>query len=104
MITTADVIGHYKLTQNLESLDLIVSAVNFYVESLPQIDRHPTGQWEGTTKLAATLLAGRWYHRRNSPGATIDGAMDGGQIRITKYDSDIARMLHIDGFEKPMVG
>lgn len=104
MITTADVISWLGLTQNMEALDLIVPAVNYYVDALPQIDRDPAGEWEGTTKLAAILLAARWYKRRTSPGATVDGAIDGGQIRITKYDSDIARMLHIDGFEKPMVG
>ncbi|UVJ37981.1 hypothetical protein [Arthrobacter sp. CJ23] len=103
MITTADVIGFMGITQNLDSLELIVPAVNYYVDALPQIDRNVAG-WESTTKFAAVLLAARWYKRRNSPGATIDGAMDGGQIRITKYDSDIARLLHIDGFEQPQVG
>lgn len=103
MITQADVIAWMGITQNLEPLDLIVPAVITYVDALPDIDRDSIGLWESTTKLAAILLAARWYQRRNSPGATIDGAIDG-VIRITKYDSDIARMLHIDGFEKPSVG
>lgn len=105
MITTADVISWMgNPSGDLSALDLIVPAVNYYVDALPQIDRDPVGSWEGTTKFAAVLLAARWFKRQYSPGATIDGAMDGAQIRITKYDADIARLLHIDGFENPMVG
>lgn len=104
MITTADVISWMgNPTQDVAALELIVPAVNYYVDALPQIDRSADGSWESTTKLAAVLLAARWFKRQYSPGATIDGAVDGGQMRITKYDSDIARMLHIDGFERPQV-
>lgn len=102
MITSADVIAWLGITQNLESLDLIVPAVNSFVDALPQIDRTPAGTWESTTKLAAVMLASRWYRRQNSPGGLT--ASDQGVTYVSRYDSDIARMLHIDGFEKPDVG
>lgn len=104
MITTADVISYLKITQNTESLDLIVPAVNHFVESLPSKDMDPifTSDWAATTKLAAIMLAARWYRRQNSPGGLT--ATDQGVTYVSRYDSDIARMLHIDGFEKPDVG
>jgi hypothetical protein len=104
MITTADVIAWLKITQNTESLDLIVPAVNNFVNSLPSIDMDPvfTQDWAAETKLAAIMLAARWYRRQNSPGGLT--ANEQGVTYVSKYDSDIARMLHIDGFEKPDVG
>lgn len=103
MITSADVISWLGITQNLEPLDVIVPAVNRFVDALPQIDRNPAGQWEGTAKLAAIMLASRWYRRRNSPGGLESSVGDVASF-VSRYDSDIARMLHIDGFEKPDVG
>lgn len=102
MITSADVISWLGITQNLEALDEIVPAVNSFVDALPQIDRDAAGLWKSTTRLAAIMLAARWYRRQNSPGGLT--ANDQGVTYVSRYDSDIARMLHIDGFEKPDVG
>lgn len=104
MITKADVVAWLGITQNTESLDTIVPAVNHFVESLPSKDMDPyiTNSWAATTKLAATMLAARWYRRQNSPGGLT--ANEQGVTYVSRYDSDIARMLHIDGFEKPDVG
>lgn len=101
-ITQADVIAWLGITQNLEPLDQIVPAVNYFVNGLPSIDRNEVGWWEPTTKLAATMLAARWYRRQSSPGGLT--ATDQGVSYVSRYDSDIARMLRIDGFEKPDVG
>lgn len=102
-ITQAEVIAWLGITQNLEPLNDIVPAVNTYVDSLPQIDRNEVGWWGPTTRLAAIMLAARWYRRQSSPGG-LTANDQGVTSYVSKYDSDIARMLNIDGFEKPMVG
>lgn len=80
---------------------LIIPAVNEYVDSLPSIDREIDGSWAGTTKLGAIMLAARLYNRRNSQ----DGITGIGELAtyVPRYDSDIARLLNIDTFRKPMV-
>jgi hypothetical protein len=102
MIQAADVIAWLGITQNTESLNVIVPAVNYFVNSLPAIDRDVVGGWGETTRLAAIMLAARWYRRQNSPGGLT--STDQSVTYVSRYDSDIARMLHIDGFEKPDVG
>lgn len=107
MITAAEVAEFRKIKNHLTDAVLLaaVEAVNYYVDSLPNIDRDPvTNEWAGTTKYAALLLAARWYNRQYSLTAVTSFNESGSPEYVTKYDSDIARMLHIDGFEKPMVG
>lgn len=104
MITETDVITWTGLKNpNSDNLSLVVSAVNVYVDGLPSIDRELDGTWAATTKFAAILLASRWLARKSSANG-VSATTDGGATYVTKYDSDIARSLHIDGFQKPMVG
>lgn len=83
-------------------LSLVIPAVNAHVEGLPSIDRNPDGTWQATTQLGAVMLAARMYRRKNSPG----GIEAVGEVTtyVSRYDSDIARLLNIDSFKKPMVG
>jgi len=104
MLTNTDVLAWTGIKNpNLDTLALVVSAVNFYVDGLPSIDRETDGTWAPTTKFAAVVLASRWLARKTSANG-VSATTDGGAIYVTKYDSDIARALHIDGFQKPMVG
>lgn len=104
MITNADVKNWIKVSSaDNEILTVVVSAVNVYVESLPSIDRLEGGLWAETTRLGALLLAARWYRRTNSANG-VESFGESGAVYVTRYDSDIARLLHIDGFQKPMVG
>lgn len=105
MITDTDVLNWTGNKGSLTpaTLAFVVPAVNYYVDSLPGIDREIDGTWAPTTKFAALILATRWIARKSSANG-VNSVADGGPIYVTKYDSDIARMLHIDGFEKPMVG
>ena len=106
MITAQAVIdwmGRPNLTeQDLAALEMVLAAVNEYVESLPSIDRDVVGGWAGTTALGAVMLAARIYRRKNSPGG-IEAVGDM-TTYVSRYDSDIARLLNIDTFRKPMVG
>jgi len=97
--------GHSAPTQadDIQALELVTAAVISYVESLPNIDLDPSGfYWAATTKLGAVMLAARMYQRRNSPG----GVTAVGEVTtyVSRYDSDIARLLNIESFTKPMVG
>ncbi|WP_186760136.1 hypothetical protein [Arthrobacter alpinus] len=102
MITEQEVIEWSGQTQNVQPFALIIPAVNRYVDNLPSIDRLADGSWAGNTRLGAILLATRWYARKDSASGTY-GSADG-TVFISKYDSDIARLLNIDGHSKPMVG
>jgi hypothetical protein len=81
---------------------MVVASVNVYVESLPNIDRDFFDAWDKTTILGAVMLAARMYRRKNSPGGIE--AVGEMTTYVSRYDSDIARLLNIDSFRKPMVG
>lgn len=102
---TAEDVAKFRSIKDFESdhvLNAAVSAVNFYVDSLPNIDRiHDGSTWAPTTHYAALILASRYYIRQHSvSGMTAFG--EGETAFVTKYDADVARLLHIDGFEKPV--
>lgn len=105
MITAQEVIDWMNVTLPTDDahLALVVPAVNAYVGSLPNIDWTVDGLiWAETTRLGAIMLAARMYRRKNSPG----GIEAVGEVTtyVARYDSDIARLLNIDSFKKPMVG
>lgn len=109
MVTAQQVIDWLELrtvTTDDAHLALIVPAVNAYVDALPSIDRvtdtEGNTQWAGTTHLGAVMLASRLYRRKNSPhGIESVGDMS---TYVSRYDSDISRLLNIDTFRKPLVG
>lgn len=108
MITAQEVtnwMGHSAPTEpdDVQALELVISAVTKYVESLPNIEFDPSGfYWAATTKLGAIMLAARMYQRRNSPGGVT--AIGDVTTYVSRYDSDIARLLNLESFTKPMVG
>lgn len=81
-------------------MEAVTTAVNAYVDALPSIERVDGGAWAKTTMLGATMLAARLYKRRNSPNG-IESFAEIGNTYVSRYDSDIARMLHIESFRKP---
>ena len=104
-ITTEQVrdwMGIDRITGDDPHLARVVPAVNAYINRLPSIDRTSDGSWAATTRLGAIMLAGRWFRRKNSP----DGISSIGEVTtyISRWDSDIARLLNIDSFTAPVVG
>lgn len=118
-ITSENVIEWMGITQNLEPILEITNAVNEYINTLPStarayalaypevVDPDPQmdyfNAWGPRQRTAALMLASRWYRRRNSPNG-VESAAGDITVYVTKYDSDIARLLEIDGFDKPDVG
>jgi hypothetical protein len=105
MISTTHVISWMKLPVSEQvdndNLELVVASVNAYVASLPTIDIEAWGDWAPTTILGATMLASRVYRRRNSVNGIESFTEGGGTAYVSRYDSDIARLLHTDIYQKP---
>jgi hypothetical protein len=100
-----DWMGHKNPTEpsEIEALELVTAATIKYVGSLPNIDLDPSGfYWAATTKQGAIMLAARMWQRRNSPGGVT--AVGDVATYVPRYDNDIARLLNLDSFTKPMVG
>jgi hypothetical protein len=55
------------------------------------------------TVLGAKMLAARMYRRRNSPSG-VEAITDAGTSFVARYDSDISRLLKLDGYAGPRVG
>lgn len=113
MLTKDDVTRAYELTEPGPFLDLCVQAVNSYVASLPDISVDVTidvladgttvesTTWADDTVLGATMLAARLYERRDSRGGVIN--VGEAASFVSRYDSDISRLLRIDSFAKGKV-
>lgn len=107
-LAPGDVADWLKLKAADEHLPIVCAAVEYLVDSLPDVPRLPSvegrpGAWAPTTKLAAVMLAARLHRRRNSPSG-VEAMTEGGATYVSRYDSDIARMLRIDGHTRPAVG
>lgn len=94
---------------NAMHLQAVVEAVTDMVDSLPDAPRlSPTegqgrGAWAPRTVQAAIMLGARLYRRRNSANG-IEAIVDGGASYVARWDSDVSRMLRIDGYTRPAVG
>lgn len=84
-------------------LEATTTAVNSYVDGLPSIARTSSGEWGPATRLGATMLAARLYKRRNSPNG-LESFGEIGSTYVSRYDSDIARLLRLESFKIPRVG
>lgn len=86
------------------NLKQCVEATTDYVNSLPVVASLPEEEpWPADVRLGALMLAARLIKRRNSPNG-IEATTDINVTYTARYDSDIARLLRIDTFRKPMVG
>lgn len=95
-------------TADAGHLESIVEAVVDTVDALPDAPRLPSkdgspGAWAPRTTRAAIMLGARLYRRRNS-ATGIEAIVDGGASYVARWDSDISRMLRIDGHTRPVIG
>lgn len=102
-ITAAEIQKWLKASSTDEHMQMCADAVTAYVDKLPHIERDENGDWAASTKLGALMLGARLYKRRNSPNG-IESFGEIGNTYVSRYDSDIARLLHIEAFRKPQVG
>jgi hypothetical protein len=106
VITDADVAAWLglKTWQDDTALPEVVAMVNAYVATLPVVANLPEGDdWSASVTLGATMLAGRYYRRRNSPNG-VEAITEAGAQYVARYDSDISRLLQLDVYTKPAIG
>lgn len=84
---------------DLTHLTLTTAAVNAYVGSLPAGQSTP---WPDDVQWGAVLLGARLYTRRNSPNGLVN-FNELGTAYVSRYDSDISRMLRTDKFAPGIV-
>lgn len=82
-----------------DAMRACAAAVHALVAALPITQGHPT--WREDTALGAVMLTARLHRRRNSP-AGIESLTEMGATYVSRYDSDIARLLRIDAFVGPV--
>lgn len=83
-----------------------VAAVNAMVAGLPTkatTTEAGAESWADQTITGAIMLAARLVRRRNSP-AGVEAFTDAGAAYVSRYDSDISRMLRLDQFTPPLIG
>jgi hypothetical protein len=80
---------------DLTHLTLVTGAVNAYVAALPIVEN--VDEWPDDVTAGAVLLGARLYVRRNSPNGIVT-FQEMGATYVSRYDSDIARLLRIDKF------
>lgn len=107
--SSADVVSWLKLPANDEHVDRAVASSNAFVASLPVVanlglddDGNPVA-WTDDINLGAIMLASRLYRRRASASG-VEAITEGGAQYVARYDSDISRLLQIDGYQKPQIG
>lgn len=81
-----------------DALEACAQAVHALVAALPS-GRAAT--WPEDTALGAVMLTARLHRRRNSP-AGVEALTEMGVSYVSRYDSDIARLLRIDAFMGPV--
>jgi hypothetical protein len=82
-------------------LDEIAASVSAFVQDFaPAAGRDVDGNWTASTSLGAKMLGARLYRRRNSPNG-VEAFTDQGAAYVVRYDSDVTRLLRLNG---PQVG
>lgn len=95
----------------LDRLDNIVAAVNDFVRGLPIAGkaRRDTQEaadaapWPARITEGATMLAGRLWRRRDTPGG-VAVLGDAGPVYVRRNDPDVALLLQLGEHGKPAVG
>jgi hypothetical protein len=99
--STDQVAAMLSLAADDPELPAVVAAVNTLVGGW--LTPAPDGEWAAHHRYGATLLAARFYRRRESvTGFQLQG-MDGAAY-VARTDSDIAQLLGLGAFAPPRVG
>ena len=63
----------------------------------------PDGEWAAHHRYGATLLAARFYRRKDSPAGFQMQGMEAA-VYVSRNDPDIAQLLGLGAFAPPRVG
>jgi len=90
---------------DIDDLTDAVAAVNALVRQLPVAELTGSGPepWPATVTLGAQMLAKRLFRRRNTVSG-VETFGDQGAVYVQRNDPDIAQLLQLGPYKKPMVG
>lgn len=100
-VTTSAVAGHLSLVEDDTDVNLqaAVDAVNDLLAEWIAPDRLT----RRSVIHGGVMLAARVYRRRNSP-AGVEALGEMGPVYVSRNDPDLAMMLGLGNYRKPMVG
>ena len=88
----------------------LVAAVNDLVRRWPVAEyanrpdvAAPARIWPASVTVGATRLVARLYSRRNSPTGVESFGLDG-PVYVQRNDPDIAQLLELGGYARPIIG
>lgn len=81
------------------AIDDVVDAVNEIVRGLPIVQA--VDAWPQRVVLGANMLAVRVYERSGTPDGTAQ-LTTAGPVYIERYDPDLAQLLRIGAYAKPV--
>lgn len=99
-ITLQDVARHLGTSRPDENLKSVIAAAVAMVEGWKGV---PIDQWPDSWRLGTIMLIARFDRRRNSP-AGVDTITEMGPVYIQRRDPDVAQLLELGAFAKPVVG
>lgn len=98
-ITVEEVAAHLG-TKGSEQLATIIPAT---VNMIEEWKGRPLHEWPERWRLGAVMLIARLDRRRNSPSG-VDTVTEMGPVYVSRRDPDVAQLLEIGTWGKPVVG
>lgn len=87
-----------------DAVQAVVAAVNAMVRRLPVAGRARGAEaWPADIALGATMLGARLWARRRSPEGVAAFSAEG-PLYVQRNDPDIAQLLELGAWSRPLVG
>ncbi len=100
IVTTDDVLHAMQLGETERpEVEAVVAAVNALIVSY----KGERDTWPAYWVHGAKMLAMRIYRRRDSPGG-VEALGELGPVYVSRNDPDLAQLLEIGRYAKPVVG
>lgn len=95
--SVADHLGTSRPDANLRSvIDAAVTMVEGWKGK-------PIDEWPESWRLGTIMLISRFDRRRNSPSG-VDTITEMGPVYVSRRDPDVAQLLELGSWQKPVVG
>ena len=99
-ITLQDVAEHLGTSRPDTNLKTVIDAAVAMVEGWKGT---PIEEWPDSWRLGTIMLIARFDRRRNSP-AGVDTVTEMGPVYVQRRDPDVAQLLELGSFARPVVG
>lgn len=99
-IELQDIADHLGTTRPDTNLKTVIDAAVAMVEEWKGV---PLAEWPDNWRLGTIMLIARFDRRRNSP-AGVDTVTEMGPVYVSRRDPDVAQLLEIGTWSRPVVG